>query len=79
MAIDPSKLRDEALRLPVQERARLVAELLGSLEHDEDELDEAAHANAWDAELAERLREVDSGEVEVVPWSEARRRIVHEG
>jgi len=31
---------------------------------------------AWCAEIAERLREIDAGEVETVPWTEARKRIV---
>ncbi len=77
MSMDPAKLRDEVLRLPASARARLAAELLGSLD-DADELDTAEHEAAWSAETAERLREVDAGEVQPVPWSEARRRIVRE-
>jgi len=78
MSIDLSKLRHEALRLPVQARARLAAELLGSLDDDDSDVDEAEHAAAWGTEIAERLRQVDSGEVQAVPWSEARRRISEE-
>ena len=77
MSIDPSKLRDEALRLPLQARARLADELLRSLD-DDDELDEAEHAAAWGPEIAERLREIDAGEVQAVPWSVTRQRITRE-
>lgn len=77
MSMDPLKLRDEVLRLPLEARARLVDELLGSLD-DEDEIDPAEHGAAWSSEIAERLRAVDAGEVQAVPWSEARQRITRE-
>jgi hypothetical protein len=77
MSMDPSKLRDEALRMPVEARARLAAELLRSLDEDED-LDGAEYEAAWSSEIAERLREVEVGEVQTVPWSDARKRIVRE-
>jgi putative addiction module component (TIGR02574 family) len=75
--MDPSKLRDEVLRLPREARARLVDELLHSLD-DDDEIDQAEHETAWGSEIAERLRAVDAGEVRPVPWSEARQRIMRE-
>jgi putative addiction module component (TIGR02574 family) len=79
MSMDPSKLRDEAMRLPADARARLAAELLGSLDEGDDEaLDPAEYDAAWSAEIAERMRQIDSGEVKSVPWSEARRRITRE-
>jgi putative addiction module component (TIGR02574 family) len=78
MSIDPAKLREEALRLPLDARSRLVAELLGSLD-DEDEIeDPQAYDAAWSSEIAERLRAIDAGEVQAVPWNEARRRIVED-
>jgi putative addiction module component (TIGR02574 family) len=77
MAADPAKVRDEALSLPAEARARLAADLLRSLD-DDDELDPAAHEAAWADEIAERLRAVDAGEVKPVPWAEARDRIARE-
>jgi putative addiction module component (TIGR02574 family) len=77
MSMDPAKLRDEVLRLPLAARARLVDDLLRSLE-DADEVDPAEHDAAWGAEISERLREVAAGEVQPVPWNEARRRITRE-
>lgn len=78
MSMDPSKLRDEAMRLPADARARLAADLLGSLEESDDALEPAEHEAAWSAEVAERLRQVDAGEVTPVSWSEARHRIIRE-
>lgn len=77
MSMDPAKLRDEALRLPPDARARLAAELLRSLD-DVDDVDATEHDAAWSEEISERLRQVDAGEVQTVRWSEARRRIVRE-
>jgi putative addiction module component (TIGR02574 family) len=77
MSMVPSKLRDEVLRLPVEARARLVDELLHSLDQD-DEIDQAEHDAAWGTEIAERLREVDAGESQPVPWRKARQRIMRE-
>jgi len=70
-------VRDEAMRLPAPDRARLAAELLGSLDDDE-EIGEAEHEAAWSHEIAERLRAVDAGEILPVPWAEARRRITQD-
>lgn len=75
MAVDP-KLREELLRLPVEQRAQLAAELLRSLEGEDDEdFDPVAHEKAWADEIQHRLRQVDSGEVETIPWSVVRERL----
>jgi putative addiction module component (TIGR02574 family) len=75
---DPAKVREDALRLPADARARLAAELLRSLDDDEDIVDSQDHDAAWNSEIEERLRAVDAGEVSTVPWREARQRIVRE-
>ncbi len=72
MTPDPAKLLQEALRLSPEARAALAVSLLESLEEDVDESAEAA----WADEIAKRLRELDSGAVTPVPWSEARRMIL---
>ena len=74
MSIDAEKLRDEALKLPAKDRAKLVADLLGSLE-DLDDMGDHGHEEAWVVEIEERARQIEAGEVATVPWSEARRRI----
>ena len=76
MARNAADLLDEALDLPAQDRARLAGELLKSLDDAEEVLDQAVYDAAWGAEIERRLREIDTGAVQAVPWSEARRRIV---
>jgi len=71
MKQEPNDLLKEALNLPPEARAALAASLLDSLDQ---EVDEDAEA-AWHAEIDRRLRELDSGTVKPIPWSEARRRI----
>ena len=66
-----AKLLEEALKLPPEARAALAGSLIDSLD---DAMDPDAEA-AWEAEIARRLRELDSGRVRPIPWSEARRTI----
>jgi putative addiction module component (TIGR02574 family) len=72
MTADPVKLLEEALQLSPEVRAALAASLLESLDEGVDEDAE----DAWAAEIARRIHELDSGAVTPVPWSEARRRIL---
>ena len=76
MARNATDLLDEALDLPAQDRARLAGELLRSLDDADEVLDQQAYDAAWGAVIERRLREIDTGAVQAVPWSEARRRIV---
>jgi putative addiction module component (TIGR02574 family) len=72
MTLDPSKLLEEALKLSPEARAALASSLLESLD---EAVDEGAEA-AWAEEIGKRIRELDSGAVTPVPWSEARRMIL---
>ena len=67
-----SKLLEEALRLPAEARAALAGSLLESLDEDCDEDAEAA----WAEEIARRVQAIDSGRTKLIPWAEARRRIL---
>ena len=71
MEQDPSNLFKEALKLPPERRAALAAALLDSLDQ---EVDQDAEA-AWEAEIDRRLRDLDSGAVRPIPWSEVRLKI----
>lgn len=66
------KVLEEALALPPEERADLAATLIDSLDEREDE----AVEEAWAREIQRRMREVESGTVKTIPWSEARKRIL---
>jgi putative addiction module component (TIGR02574 family) len=61
----------EALKLPPEARAALAGTLLDSLDQTIDRDSESA----WEAEIIMRLKEIDDGKVNLVPWSEARARI----
>ena len=66
------KLLEEALRLPAEARAALAGTLLESLDESSDEDAEAA----WAEEISRRVQAIDSGEAKLVPWAEARKRIL---
>ena len=69
---DAKDLLEEALKMPPEARAALAGFLLESLD---DQIDEDAEA-AWRLEVEQRLRELDSGAVRPVPWTEARKKIL---
>lgn len=74
MTPQASELLAEALRLPEQDRGEVAARLIESLDPDTEDDVEAA----WSAEIQQRLDELETGQVQPVPWPEARRRILEE-
>jgi len=66
-----AELLDRALRLPVDDRLALAAELLESVEGPH----EPEWAEAWAAELDRRVGELDEGRVQGVPWPEVKAKI----
>ncbi len=56
---EAKKLLEEAMKLPVRQRARLVSSLIDSLE----ESDEADVEQAWIEEVHKRARELETGQV----------------
>lgn len=76
MGRNSDALLEEALTLPAKERAQLAAKLLRSLDdEDDDTFDQAEYDAAWGDEIARRMKALDDGTVQAVPWEEARRRI----
>jgi putative addiction module component (TIGR02574 family) len=61
----------QALSLSERERADLACSLIDSLDS---ELDEGA-AEAWNEEIAKRIKDLNSGEAKTVPWKELQRRV----
>ena len=59
-----------AMQLPDDERQALIESLLETLPANSDDLHPA-----WAAEIRERIRAYEAGEVEAVPWEEARKRV----
>jgi len=72
MKQDIAEILKEALKLPSEARAALAGTLLDSL----DETVDRDAESAWEAEIIIRLKEIDEGKVNLVPWAEARARIV---
>jgi len=66
-----TEILKEALKLPPGARAALAGTLLDSL----DETVDKDAESAWEAEIIMRLKEIDEGKVNLIPWAEARARI----
>jgi putative addiction module component (TIGR02574 family) len=70
MTSQAKKLLDEALQLSPADRESLAGQLFDSLEAEDPDADAA-----WEAEIQQRLTELDEGAVKPIPWSEARQLI----
>lgn len=64
----------DALRLDVNSRAEIAAELLASLDGPADPDAEAA----WAAEIERRVAAIEAGTVKLEPWKDVKRRIERE-
>lgn len=60
-----------ALKQPDTDRARIAEALIASLDAPTDQETE----KAWQAEIDKRLREIDSGAVQCIPWEDVRDRL----
>ena len=63
------ELKAQALKLSPSDRDELVSALIASLDG-EPEGTPGEIAQAWDEEIARRIAQLDSGEVETVPFEE---------
>jgi len=70
MTPEVSKLLEKALSLSIEEQEALADSLISNLGG---KVDEGVQA-AWEAEIAERIAELDSGKAKTTPWEEVRRR-----
>jgi putative addiction module component (TIGR02574 family) len=70
MTPEVSKLLERALALSIEEQEALADSLISNLGG---KIDEGVVA-AWDAEIARRIQELDSGTSKTVPWEEVRKR-----
>ena len=72
MSSDATKLLEAALKLEPEARAAMAGTLLDSLDGTVD----ADAEGKWEQEISRRLNEIDSSPERVVPWSDARRKIL---
>ena len=71
MSPSAKKLLEEALHLDEAERASLAGALIESLHG----AAETGAAEAWEQLIDRRVRELEAGSAETVPWSEVRARL----
>lgn len=65
MTAEAKKIFDEALALPEHERRILIDALSDTFEHDVADL-----SPEWKKEIKGRIAELESGEVEAIPWEQ---------
>jgi putative addiction module component (TIGR02574 family) len=70
MTSEVSRLLQQALSLSVEEQEPLADSLISNLGG---KVDEGVQAD-WDAEIAKRTADLDSGRARTIPWAEVRRR-----
>ena len=75
MSATPSTLRNDALELPVEQRAELAVELLASLDEDVSDGDAGEIDRVWGDERVRRSAQIASGEVETLTWDEVLARV----
>jgi putative addiction module component (TIGR02574 family) len=71
MARSARELFEEAMRLDSKERAAPMRLLVDRLDAESEEGAE----EAWRVEIERRIEELDSGQVQTVPWEELRARL----
>lgn len=79
MDCTPQQVIASALQLSPEDRFAVVSALQESLvepdiDHGPSEPSEEVAA-AWDAEIAKRIEDIDSGRVKTIPWDEAWKQI----
>ena len=75
MSPEVSDLLKRALSLPVDERAALANTLLDSLDQANDQADDSVQ-EAWDKEVARRMKDLDAGRAVTVPWEELHQKLL---
>ena len=70
MTPEVSRLLERALSLSVEEQEALADSLISNLGG---KMDEGLQA-AWEAEIAKRIAELDSGDAKTTAWAEVRKR-----
>ena len=66
MTVILEELENQALRLSLKERGKLIHRLIVSLEGESKDSPEAV-AQAWDEEIARRAAEIDAGTAALIP------------
>jgi putative addiction module component (TIGR02574 family) len=65
------EILEDALALPAEARAEIASSLIDSLDDHADPRGE----ELWAAEIAQRIADIDAGRVQLIPWTDVRRRL----
>lgn len=65
------QVRADAAQLSADDREILMVEIAQSL-HPQTPEEQEAYDRSWGEEIARRLRNIDEGRVEMIPWEEVR-------
>ncbi len=65
------RIINKALQQPEKERARIAEALISSL----DQIVDMDVELAWQKEIGKRLKEIDSGAVQCIPWEDIRSKL----
>ncbi len=79
MSPETSDLLKKALALPAEERAALANTLLdtlGSVDESSALQDARSVEDAWDAEVARRIADLNAGRAVTVPWEQLHRELL---
>jgi putative addiction module component (TIGR02574 family) len=79
MSPETSDLLKLALALPAEERAALANTLLDTLGHPDESIapqDARSADDAWDAEVARRIADLNAGRAVTVPWEQLHRELL---
>ncbi len=74
MAVTLEELEAQALKLSIKERSQLIHRLIVSIDGELEGTPEEI-AEAWEEEIARRVAEIDSGQVQLIPGEEVSAKI----
>jgi putative addiction module component (TIGR02574 family) len=76
MKASSSEVFKQALKLGEHDRATLAGLLIESLDREEPGPD---LETAWKVEIHRRVKELDAGDIETIPWEEVKNRLFRRG
>ncbi len=71
MKAEVQRVLDQTMKMPPTDRAAIAEHLIAGL----DEVTEKEVEKAWQEEIQRRLAQIDSSEVECIPWEEVKARL----
>ena len=71
MKFEVQRVLDQTMKMPPTDRAAIAEQLIASL----DEVAEKEVEKAWQEEIQHRLSQIDSSEVQCLPWEEVKARL----